>query len=164
MIHGDVFRNPDHLNLFVAFIGSGAQIFCTIFILLLSVVLGVFKATRRGALLTAAILIYALCGLFGGLIGGRLFRQLKGVNWAWNTMLTASIFPVPLAIVFTFVNSVAWNSNSTAALPFTTIAVSTPCVLLLFSPLCALVLTPYVSSLYTASSSSRRSSCSHTSP
>jgi transmembrane 9 superfamily protein 1 len=124
MIHGDVFRNPDHLNLFAAFIGSGAQIFCTIFILLLSVVLGVFKATRRGALLTAAILIYALCGLFGGLVGGRLYRQLKGQNWAWNTMLTASIFPVPLAIVFTFVNTVAWNSNSTAALPFTTIAVS----------------------------------------
>jgi hypothetical protein len=129
MIHGDVFRNPDHLNLFVAFIGSGAQIFCTIFVLLFSVVLGVFKATRRGALLTAAILIYALCGLCGGMVSGRLYRQLKGSNWAWNTMLTACVFPVPFGAVFAWVNTVAWNSNSTAALPFTTIAVSTsqPC-------------------------------------
>ena len=124
MIHGDVFRNPNNLNLFVAFIGSGAQIFCTIFVLLLSVILGVFKATRRGALLTAAILIYALCGLAGGFVAGRLFRQLKGVNWVWNTMLTASVFPVPLGLVFAFVNTVAWNSNSTAALPITTIGVS----------------------------------------
>lgn len=123
MIHGDVFRNPDHLNLFVAFIGSGAQIFCTIFVLLFAVVLGVFKATRRGALLTAAILIYALCGIFGGLVSGSLYRQLKGNNWAWNTILTAAVFPVPFAIVFSWVNTVAWTSNSTAALPATTIAV-----------------------------------------
>ena len=124
MIHGDVFRNPNHLNLFVAFIGSGAQIFFTIFALLLCVVIGVFKATRRGALLTAAILIYALCGLVGGLVAGRLYRQLKGANWVWNTMLTAAVFPVPLGVVFTYVNVVAWNSNSTAALPITTIGVS----------------------------------------
>ena len=124
MIHGDVFRNPNHLNLFVAFIGSGAQIFFTIFALLLCVVIGVFKATRRGALLTAAILIYALCGLVGGMVAGRLYRQLKGTNWVWNTVLTASVFPVPLGAVFTYVNVVAWNSNSTAALPYTTIGVS----------------------------------------
>lgn len=128
MIHGDVFRNPNNLNLFVAFIGSGAQIFCTIFILLASVIIGVFKATRRGALLTAAILIYALCGLCGGLVAGRLFRQLKGANWVWNTMLTASVFPVPLGVVFTVVNGIAWNSNSTAALPITTIGVRLCCL------------------------------------
>lgn len=127
MIHGDVFRNPNHLNLFVAFIGSGAQIFFTIFALLLCVVIGVFKATRRGALLTAAILIYALCGLVGGMVAGRLYRQLKGSNWVWNTVLTASVFPVPLGAVFTYVNVVAWNSNSTAALPYTTIGVSPVC-------------------------------------
>lgn len=48
MIHGDVFRNPIHLNLFVALIGSGAQIFSTVFLLLLAVVLGVFRVTKRG--------------------------------------------------------------------------------------------------------------------
>jgi transmembrane 9 superfamily member 2/4 len=123
MIHGDVFRNPNNLNIFVAFIGSGAQIFFTMFVLLLSVCLGVFKATRRGALLTAAILIYALCGLCGGFVAGRLFKQLKGANWVWNTMLTASVFPVPLCLVFSYVNTLAWNSHSTAALPLTTIMV-----------------------------------------
>jgi transmembrane 9 superfamily protein 2/4 len=125
MIHGDVFRSPQFLNVFSALIGAGAQLFFTILILLSAVVLGAFKATRRGALLTAGIVIFALCGCMGGLISGRLFKQLKGKNWAWNTLLTASVFPVPLGLVFTIVNAIAWKSNSTAALPFTTILVRT---------------------------------------
>lgn len=123
MIHGDVFRNPPFLNVFVALYGSGAQIFSTIFLLLLCVIVGVFKATRRGALLTAVILIYACCGLCGGFFSGKLYKQLKGANWVWNTILTATVFPLPLSLVFTYVNAIAWKSNSTAALPGTTIAV-----------------------------------------
>lgn len=123
MIHGDVFRAPDMVSLFSALVGSGAQIFFTLFILLLCVLLGVFKATRRGALLTALIVIYAVCGLAGGLVGSRVFKQLKGKNWVWNTVLTAFIFPLPLVLVFTWVNTVAWARASTAALPATTILV-----------------------------------------
>jgi hypothetical protein len=121
MIHGDVFRSPQLLNLFAAFIGSGAQIFSTVLLLLVCVLLGVFKATKRGALLTAVILIYALCGVMGGIVAGRIFKQLKGRSWVWNVVLTASVFPIPLGLVFSWVNTVAWNKNSTAALPFTTI-------------------------------------------
>lgn len=124
MIHGDVFRCPPLLNVFTAMLGAGAQLFFTVFLLLLAVILGSFKATRRGALLTAGIMIYAMCGIVGGMVAGRLFKQLKGKNWAWNTVLTASIFPVPLTIVFAVVNTIAWNSSSTAALPITTIGVS----------------------------------------
>lgn len=123
MIHGDVFRAPDYLNLFAAVLGAGAQIFSTVLILLVCVLLGVFKATKRGALLTALIVIYALCGLTGGLVAGRIFKQLKGKNWVWNVVLTASVFPVPLGLVFAWVNTVAWNFRSTAALPVTTIGV-----------------------------------------
>ncbi len=126
MIHGDVFRCPPHISIFAAFMGSGAQIFFTVLVLLSTVVLGVFKVTRRGALLTAAIVIYAVCGIFGGMVAGRLFKQLKGKNWVWNVVLTSAILPVPLGVVFSVVNTVAWNSNSTAALPITTIMVISP--------------------------------------
>jgi LytS/YehU family sensor histidine kinase len=127
MIHGDVFRPPNFMNLFVAMIGSGAQIFCTIFILLVCVLLEAFRVTKRGALLTAMIVIYAVCGVLGGVVAGRLYKQLKGKSWVWNTVLTASMFPVPLGIVFLWVNSIAWNYNSTAALPMTTILVNSSC-------------------------------------
>lgn len=130
MIHGDVFRSPGLLNLFAAFVGSGAQIFSTVLILLSCVLVGVFKATKRGALLTAVILIYALCGVAGGIVAGRIFKQLKGKNWVWNVVLTAMAFPVPLAVVFSWVNTVAWTSKSTAALPATTIVLM--CAIFLF--------------------------------
>lgn len=107
MIHGDVFRCPPYANLFSALMGSGAQIFFTILLLLTSVVLGVFKATRRCVLLTAVIVIYAVCGVFGGMVAGRLFKQLKGKNWVWNVILTSAIFPFPLGAVFAVVNTVA---------------------------------------------------------
>jgi hypothetical protein len=124
MIHGDVFRPPAMLSLFTALIGAGAQIFTTLFILLLCVLIGVFKATRRGALLTALIVIYAICGLAGGLVSSRVFKQLKGKNWVWNTVMTSAVFPIPLIVVFTWVNTIAWLRSSTAALPFTTIMVN----------------------------------------
>lgn len=124
MIHGDVFRAPPNLNMFAAMIGAGAQIFGTVIILLVCVLLEVFKVTKRGALLTAFIIIYALCGVLGGIVAGRIFKQLKGKNWVWNVVLTAGVFPVPLALTFTWVNGVAWSYQSTAALPITTIAVS----------------------------------------
>jgi len=135
MIHGDVFRCPPYLSVFAAFMGSGAQLFFTVLVLLISVVLGVFKVTKRGALLTAGIVIFAVCGLFGGIVAGRLYKQLKGQNWVWNTILTSAVFPVPLAIVFSFVNTVAWNSNSTAALPVTTIALMASILLFVHFPL-----------------------------
>jgi hypothetical protein len=135
MIHGDVFRPPPHANLFSAMIGSGAQIFFTLLILLVSVLIGAFKATKRGALLTAVIVIYALCGLAGGLVGGRVFKQLKGKNWVWNVVLTAFVFPVPLCIVFSVVNTIAWNSQSTAALPVTTIGLMLAILLFVHFPL-----------------------------
>mmetsp|Transcript_8308 Transcript_8308/g.14075 ORF Transcript_8308/g.14075 Transcript_8308/m.14075 type:complete len:595 (+) Transcript_8308:31-1815(+) len=121
MINGDVFRPPSNVSFFSACVGAGAQIFLTAFVLLCAVVMEVFKATRRGALLTACIMIYSMCGFFGGFVSGRLFKQLKGSNWVFNVIITAMIFPVPLFVVFSWVNSVAATNNSTAALPFTTI-------------------------------------------
>lgn len=124
MINGDVFRPPQNMSLFCASVGTGAQIFCTSFILLTLVLVGAFKATRRGALLTAVIIIYAFCGCVGGFVAGRLFKQLHGANWVWNVIMTAGVFPVPLAAVFLWLNMTAVMHQSTAALPLTTILVS----------------------------------------
>mmetsp|Transcript_13717 Transcript_13717/g.13781 ORF Transcript_13717/g.13781 Transcript_13717/m.13781 type:complete len:594 (+) Transcript_13717:176-1957(+) len=135
MIHGDVFRAPQYVNIFTALIGSGAQMFATVLILLTCVLLGSFRATRRGALLTAFIIIYCLCGVFGGLVSGRLYKQLKGVNWVWNVVMTALAFPLPLAGVFMWVNTIAWMHSSTAALPITTILLIVAILMFVHFPL-----------------------------
>jgi len=123
MIHGDVFRAPTNVSLLSAMLGAGVQIFFTIFLLLSCVLAGVFKATKRGSVMTACIILYSICGVVGGLVAGRVFKQLKGKNWVWNTILTSSTFPVPLGLVFMFVNTIAATADSTAALPFTTILI-----------------------------------------
>mmetsp|Transcript_20315 Transcript_20315/g.29164 ORF Transcript_20315/g.29164 Transcript_20315/m.29164 type:complete len:462 (-) Transcript_20315:17-1402(-) len=135
MINGDVFRPPQHLSLFTACVGTGAQIFTTTVILLSFVLLEVFKATRRGALLTSAIIIYALCGVVGGFVSSRLYKQLRGTNWVWNVITTAVVFPLPLAAVFCWVNGVAWMEHSTAALPLTTILLMLSIVVFVHFPL-----------------------------
>lgn len=135
MVHGDVFRSPQHVNLLAAFLGSGAQIFTTTFMLLICVLAGVFKATKRGSVLTACIILYAICGIVGGLVAGRIFKQLKGANWVWNTVLTAASFPLPLGIVFAWVNTIAATNDSTAALPFTTILIVMAILLFVHFPL-----------------------------
>lgn len=135
MIHGDVFRSPAMLSVFCAVVGAGAQIFCTVLLNLCCVLLGVLDPTKRGALLTAMILTYATCGVVGGLVACGLYRQLKGANWVWTCVLTACMMPVPLALVFVVLNSIAWSSNSTAALPLTTIMLMLSIMLFVHLPL-----------------------------
>ena len=135
MIHGDVFRAPAGVSLLSALVGAGSQIFATVFLLLACVLTGIFKATKRGSVLTACIILYAICGVVGGLVAGRVFKQLKGKNWVWNTVLTACTFPVPLALVFMVVNTVAATADSTAALPFTTILIVTAILVFVHFPL-----------------------------
>ena len=104
-------------NLLSAMVGAGGQLCCATFLLLCCAILNVFRPTKRGAILTAIIVLYALTSFVGGFVSARLFRQLGGQAWVWNTVLTALVFPVPLSGVFTWVNSVAWMHGSTAALP-----------------------------------------------
>ncbi|EWM25418.1 Nonaspanin (TM9SF) [Nannochloropsis gaditana] len=121
LIHGDVFRFPSHINLLAALIGSGVQLCATTALLLICALSGVFRATKRGSILTALLLIYVLTSFITGYISARLYRQMGGKNWTWNIITAALVFPGPLALVWSFLNSLAWSNASTAALPAATV-------------------------------------------
>mmetsp|Transcript_6274 Transcript_6274/g.9514 ORF Transcript_6274/g.9514 Transcript_6274/m.9514 type:complete len:602 (-) Transcript_6274:315-2120(-) len=123
LIHGDVFRMPVNSSLFSALIGAGVQLMATVTLLLACALLGVFKATQRGSILTALIILYVVTSFIGGFVASRLYRQMGGRNWTWNVVMTSLVFPLPLMVIFSWVNSVAWQSKSTAALPWHTILV-----------------------------------------
>lgn len=74
-------------------------------------------------MLTSLILIYVLTSWVNGLVSARLYRQLGGKKWHWNIVTAALVFPGPLALVWSFLNSVAWGHQSTRALPAATIAI-----------------------------------------
>jgi hypothetical protein len=124
LIHGDVFRFPQTKMLFTAMLGAGTQLFCMVVgVLVLALVAAFSTNMKRGSIPTAMIVFYALTAGLGGYVSGSFYRQLGGTNWVWNTILCAVLFPGPLFVVFTFVNTVAFSHGSTSALPFGTILV-----------------------------------------
>ena len=92
LVHGDVFRLPARLNLLTALVGAGAHLYATAAVLLLAVVSGAVHASRRGAVLSAAIVIYTCTSAVGSFVSARLYRKLDSSktgshSWAWNILL-----------------------------------------------------------------------------
>jgi transmembrane 9 superfamily protein 1 len=121
LVHTEVFRAPEYPNLFASIIGAGAHLFATGTALLLVALTGAFSYSRRGAMLSATILLYALTSVVGGYVSGRLYKQLGGGQWVWNTITTMLMFPLPLFALFVFLNTTAFAHASIAALPIGTI-------------------------------------------
>jgi hypothetical protein len=59
--------------------------------------------------------------VIGGYVSATLYKQFGGDKWAWNIILVATLYTIPLLIVFSFVNTVAIIYHATVAVPFLTI-------------------------------------------
>ena len=126
LVHGDVFRLPPMLSVFCAYVGIGAQLFSLIVFLLVLAAMNTFYPGNRGAMYTAAIVLYALTAGTAGFVSAHLYGRLSGTEsgrWAWNLVLSGTLFPAPLFLMFCFLNTVAIAYNSQTALPFGTIVV-----------------------------------------
>ncbi|CAM9224985.1 unnamed protein product [Scytosiphon promiscuus] len=135
LIHGDVFRFPSHVNLFAALTGAGAQLCVVTLSLLLCALLGVFRPTKRGSILTCILVLYSLTAWVSGLMSARLYRQLGGRKWVWNAVTSSLVFPLPLLGVFSVVNTIAISQQSTAALPFYPVMVIVAMFVLIVFPM-----------------------------
>ncbi len=88
---------------------------------------------HKGSILTASVLLYSLTAgmmmltkspnnlVIAGLISARFYKYLGGTHWALNILCTAILFPGPLFLAAMLLNNIAWASNSTAALPFSSV-------------------------------------------
>ncbi|KAK4363547.1 hypothetical protein RND71_018788 [Anisodus tanguticus] len=119
-LHGDVFRYPKCKYLLSSVLGCGTQIMVAILSL---GVFGVFQPYDRGVLPTALVIIYAITSAVTGFSAVSFYHQLEGSNWLRVLLLTGGIFSCPLLLTFFFLNTVAINYGSTAALPSGTIVV-----------------------------------------
>uniref|UniRef100_A0A1B6LF31 Transmembrane 9 superfamily member n=1 Tax=Graphocephala atropunctata TaxID=36148 RepID=A0A1B6LF31_9HEMI len=120
LVHGDVFRPPRYPRLFAAVVGSGIQIFFMSLITIFFAMLGMLSPASRGALMTAAIMLYVFMGVIAGFMSARLYKTIKGRKWKRAAFLTATLYP---AIVFGtgfFLNFFIWGKNSSGAVPFST--------------------------------------------
>jgi len=117
LINSDVFRFPPFVTALSGCIGAGAHLLCVTFLLLTCAITNVFVPTKRGAILTAIIVLYVCSAPVGGFVAARLYRQLGGDAWLANALVSCLVFPTPLVLVFMWVNSVALAHGSSAALP-----------------------------------------------
>jgi len=122
-IHTEVFRYPSNKALFCSLVGVGVQFLCLIFSLVFLVVMGVFSDYHRGALTTAAIVLYALTAAIGGYTSAVWYKRMGGESWLRNLVITLMLYAAPFWVVGAFLNSVAIGYHSTQALPATTIII-----------------------------------------
>eukprot|EP00939_MAST-03C_sp_MAST-3C-sp1_P001847 g1847.t1 len=123
LIHGDVFRYPKYKMALASCVGIGTQLLVTGELVVAFALFEIFDPVQRGNVLTSLILSYCLTSGLGGYVSGRLYKQLEGSNWVRNTFLTSFLVPVPLMSIFMFLNMVAVQHESTAAVPVTTILI-----------------------------------------
>lgn len=123
LVNGDVFRFPEHKELMCAVLGNGTQLLCMCFGVLFLACLGPYTRYNRGALLVAALLIFALTSGINGYVAASMYTKLEGQSWVWALMLAYFLFLGPFFVVGTFLNFVAVAYNSSAALPFGTVVV-----------------------------------------
>ena len=121
LVHGDVFRPPANVMLFSAVIGTGTQLLALITTILLMSLVGAFYPGNRGAVYTAATIVYCATAVLAGYVGTSLYTSLGGEKWALNSVLIGAIFAFPLFVIFCFLNTVAIFYGSSSALPFGTI-------------------------------------------
>lgn len=121
LIHGEVFRFPPYKSMFTSFIGLGLQCLVILIGLMVLALLGVFHPNSGGAMYTACIILYALTSGVGGFTSATFYKQFEGDKWAWNLVLSATLFTGPFVLVFSFVNTIALVYHATAAVPITTI-------------------------------------------
>lgn len=121
LVHGDVFRTPNHPLFLSVFVGTGVQIGAMTLITLFLACLGFLSPASRGALMTSAVVVYVLLGTPGGYYSARLYKMFGGENWAMNVMANAFLCPGIVFIVFIILNTVLWVNSSSAAMPFLTL-------------------------------------------
>ena len=77
-MHGDVFRFPPGRAAFAAAAGAGAQALAAAACLAALGAGGAFVPHSRGALASAALLIYPATGAVAGYVAARLYTQASG--------------------------------------------------------------------------------------
>lgn len=116
LVHGDVFRFPANVMLLSALIGTGTQLFLLVCMITLLALFGMFYPGNRGAVYTAVVFVYAATACVAGYVSTKLYVQLGGQRWAWNSILTGSVFAFPLFAVFAVNNTIAVSYGSSSAL------------------------------------------------
>jgi transmembrane 9 superfamily protein 2/4 len=122
LVHGDVFRAPETSPMLLSVLaGTGVQIFAMVLAAMVFAILGFLSPANRGGLLTAILLLFVFMGSFAGYYAARLYKLFGGKEWKRNTILTATLFPTVVFIVFMGLDVMLFYEGASTAVPFSTL-------------------------------------------
>ena len=120
LVHGDVFRPPSNPMLLSVLVGTGVQTFAMAMITMVFAVLGFLSPANRGGLMTAMVLLFVFMGVPAGYASAFLHKSLKGTEWKLNMLMTSTLVPGFVFLVFFVLNFFIWGEQSSGAVPFGT--------------------------------------------
>ncbi|CAJ1344901.1 unnamed protein product [Effrenium voratum] len=91
LVHGDVFRKPPHSKALAVSVGSGGM-----------------------------LLLFTFAGILAGYTSARFYKMWKGEDWKKTTLLTAFLYPGTVFCIFFVLDLFIWGTQSSGAVPFTT--------------------------------------------
>ncbi|KAI8086052.1 uncharacterized protein BX664DRAFT_281650 [Halteromyces radiatus] len=116
-VHGDVFRQPPHLMLMSAFIGSGSQLVVMGLVMIMYIIKSQ-SYSERASIMSASIALYTLTAVVSGYSSTKFYATYGGKDWVRNVILTAIIIPVAAGCVGGYINTLAIYYSSSRAVPF----------------------------------------------
>eukprot|EP00668_Euglena_longa_P002236 GGOE01002581.1.p1 GENE.GGOE01002581.1~~GGOE01002581.1.p1 ORF type:complete len:625 (-),score=163.38 GGOE01002581.1:327-2201(-) len=119
MVHTDVFRPPNHCSLLATYTGTGVQLIGMSLTVLVFASLGFLSPANRGALFTALLLCFVFLGIYSGYTAARLMKMWGKPSWR-TTLMTATVVPGQIFLLFFLINLFVWSQKSAAAVPFGT--------------------------------------------
>jgi len=137
LVHGDIFRPPSTLPMVLAVLaGTGLQIMAMLVCTMICALFGLTSPSNRGGLVTTLLLLYVFMGSVAGYASARVYRLFNGKQWKQSTLLTATLYPGSMGLIFLAINTFVAIHGSSTASPLTTLlalimlwfGVSTPLV------------------------------------
>ncbi|CAL1706851.1 unnamed protein product [Somion occarium] len=121
LVHGEVFRTPQHPMILSVLVGNGAQLCAMVGVTLVFALLGFLSPSNRGSLATVMMICWTLFGAVGGYISSRIYASMGGTDKRKNSFLTATILPTIVFGVVFLLDLFLLSAGSSGAVPFGTI-------------------------------------------
>jgi transmembrane 9 superfamily protein 2/4 len=99
--------------------------------------LGFLSPSSRGSLVTVAVAFYVCFGFASGYTSARLYKMFGGEARKLCVFLSASLLPGTISLIVVLLNFFLIGAQSSAAIPFGTLAGLLALWILVSSPLCA---------------------------
>jgi transmembrane 9 superfamily protein 2/4 len=93
LVHGDVFRPPNHNMMLSVLTGSGLQLVAMTGLTLVFSILGFLSPSNRGSLATVMLIFFMFFSSISGYTSARCYKMNNGERWKMNIFLSAVFLP-----------------------------------------------------------------------